>query len=183
MPLYFCKQNTVLAVHSDDQIYLDPTVAYGPNTYVVADFNGPAPKTDPPINTAPSGLGAGPLPPPPVVGQFVYPTITPKIQADSVKLECRRRITTKISEQSQRNLTTYITDIQNRAIMSIGGTPPTPAEQSDIATAHAIWAWIGRPSGMQAASDAMIAAFDLEWYQDVKWPPWNSAWDAFVARF
>jgi hypothetical protein len=181
--LYFCKGgNLVVAVHADDQIWLDPIATYGTGAYVVADYKGPAPKTDPPMGGVPpiSTTGA-PMPPP--FGQYVYPTITAKMQADSVKLECRRRITLKVSEQAQRNITTHINDIQMARMTQAPARVPTPAEQADMDAAAAIWNWIGRPSGMQAASDAMITANDLEWYQDVKWPPWNGAWDSFVVRF
>lgn len=168
MTLYFCKApDIVVGTHTDDQIWIDPVKAYGLSTYVICDYGGPAAARKPPPDEM----------------EFVYPVITAKMQADSVKLECRRRIVIKVSEQAQRNITTHITQIQSKAIMSIGGTPPTPEEQADIDTADAIWAWIGRPDGMQGAADAMIASNDLEFYQDVKWPPWNSAWDAFVARF
>lgn len=173
--LYFCKgSNVVVAIHGDEQIYLDPIKTYGLGCYIIADYSGKLPPPPPPSDPN--------LPPPPQ-DSIPFPTITPAMQAISVKLECRRRIVLKVSDQAQRNMTTYITQIQSQAIMSIGATPPTPEEQSDIDTADAIWAWIGRPDGMQGACDAMIAANDLEWYQDVKWPPWNSAWDAFVARF
>jgi hypothetical protein len=106
------------------------------------------------------------------------------MQSDSVKLECRRRITQKISDQAQRNITTHVTNLQTKAIQ----TPPlTPGEQSDVDTAALIWDWIGAatraPTSMLGTSDALIAASDPDFYQDVKWPPWDSAWDSFVARF
>ena len=60
--LYHCKgSNLVVAVHDDNQIYVDPVTAYGLGTYLVADYNGPAPKTDPNTNA------------------FLFPTITPAI--------------------------------------------------------------------------------------------------------
>ena len=168
MTLYFCRApNIVLASHSDEQIYINPIAIYGAQTYIVCDYGGPAARMDAATN------------------QFIYPDpITSKMQADSVKLECRRRITLKVSDQAQRNITTHVTDLQTKVIQ----TPPlTPEEQSDIDTAALIWEWIGaaaRPaSSMLGTSDALIAANDLEWWQDVKWPPWNSSWDAFVARF
>ena len=175
MALYFCKApSTVLSVHNDDQItsviVADPVKSYGPGTYLIVDIGGPAPASQ--MLTMPNGDE--------VPMGFLYPTVTAAMQAQSTKQECKRRILVHISEQAQRNLTAHISDLQTKLI----ATPPlSPAEQSDLDTAAAIWAWIGRPNGMQAASDAMIAANDLEWYQDVKWPPWNSAWDAFVARF
>ena len=168
MTLYYCKGiDQVVAVHSDEQA-LEPVTSYGYGTYVIVDKGGPAGAHDP----------ADPL-----QIKWLYPTITPAMEAASVKAECRYRILRAVSEQSQRNITTYISEIQSKAIMSIGATPPTPAEQTDLTTAKAIWDWIGRPSGMQAAADALIAANDMEWWLDGKWPAWNPAWDAFVARF
>jgi hypothetical protein len=179
MPLYFCKpSNVVLTVHNDDQIntIADPIAMYGPQTYVLVDLGGPSPTNI----EQDMGDGSGMTVP---VG-FEYPTITATMQAASTKLECKRRILTRVSEQSQRNITTYITNIQTRIMQA---PPATPEEQSDLDTAAAIWAWIGAstrdPTSMLGTCDALIAANDLEFYLDVKWPPWNSAWDAFVARF
>jgi hypothetical protein len=164
--LYFSKPpNIVVAVHGDDQIEVDPVSRYGIGTYVVVDVNGAAASLD-------------------ANGRYVYPTISAAMQAASVKLECRRRILFKISEQSQRNITTHITNIQSRIIQA---PPATPEEQSDIDTAAAIWAWVGAATrdaaSMLGTCDALIAANNLEWYQDVLWPPWNTGWDTFVARF
>lgn len=164
--LYFCKApNIVVGVHGDEQIYVDPVQAYGLSTYVISDPNGPAATQDP--NTM----------------KYIYPTVTAAMQAASVKLECRRRIIKKVSEQAQRNITTHINDIQMARMTQAPARVPTPQEQADMDSAAAVWDWIGRPNGMQGASDTLIAANDLDFYQDVKWPPWNSAWDAFVARF
>lgn len=177
--LYYCKPpNVVLGVHDDDQIALDPIIVYGPGTYVVVDYHGgmpPNPLPPPPV--------AGQPQPPPVVAPLSLPTMTAKMQADSVKIECRRRILTKVSEQAQRNIMSHVNDIQMNRMTSAPARLPTPEEQSDMDNAAKIWDWIGRPNGMQAAGDALITAYDLEWYQDVKWPPWTSSWDAFVARF
>lgn len=180
--LYFCKSTIVLAVHADEQIWLDPIAVYGTSAYVIADYGGPPAQTNPPMVGVPPPDPTLPPQPPPF-GQYVYPTITPKMQTDSTKLECRRRITKKVSEQAQRNITTHVNDIQMDRMKQAPARLPTPQEQADMDTAAAIWDWIGRPNGMQAAGDAMIAANDVEWYQDVKWPPWNSSWDTFVARF
>jgi hypothetical protein len=176
MTLYFCKpQQVVVATHGDDQVYLDPIKTYGLMCYVLVDIAGRTPEwnyqedpNDPTLKYPVS---------------IKYPTVTPVIHAASVKLECRRRITIKVSDQAQRNITTHINDIQMARMAQAPARLPTPAEQADMDTAAAIWDWIGRPTGMQAASDALIAATDDEFYEDTKWPAWNSGWDAFVARF
>lgn len=181
MTLYFCKPpNVVMSVHSDDQIWIDPVSRYGNLAYVIADYNGPAASmafTDGPTNPIDGSTMQVP-------NGWIYPTITAQMQADSVKLECRRRITTKVSDQSQRNITTRVTDLQTKVI---NGVTLTPAEQTDVDTAAAIWTWIGAtmrdPTSMLGTSDALVAANDPQWYEDVKWPSWNSSWDAFVARF
>jgi hypothetical protein len=160
--LYYCKgPSTLLAVHTHEQT-VDPVANYGAGTYVVSDKYG-SPKIDPQTK------------------KYLYPDpITAQMQSESVKLECGYRITRKVSETAQRNMTAYATGLQQK---EIGGTTLTPEETADMQTYFAIFNWIGRPNGMQAAADAMITSGDMEWYQDVKWPPWNSAWDAFVARF
>jgi hypothetical protein len=172
MSLYYCKPpNIVVSIHSDAQL-MDPVAAYGVGSYVIVDHNGPAPAivvwTDPtnPDITIPQG--------------YVYPTITAQMQSDSVKVSCQFRIEREISGAAQRNINSYIAELQTK---QIGGGTLTAAEQADVDTSSAIWAWIGRPNGMQGAADSLIAANDLEWYQDVKWPPWNSTWDQFVDRF
>ena len=178
MTLYYCKpQEVVVATHGDDMIGLDPVANYGQMTYVLVDIRGPAPlleyvdnPQDPTLPQIPSG-------------RIAYPEVTPEILAASVKLECRRRITQKVSDQAQRNITTHINDIQMARMTSAPARPPTAPEQADMDVAAQIWDWIGRPNGMQQASDNMIAGEDLEFYEDSKWPPWNPAWDAFVARF
>lgn len=164
--LYYCKPaNVIIAVHDDAQLLtLDRTV-YGSNIYIVVDYNG-SPSQDP--NTK----------------QYKYPTITPTIQKNSVSIECRYRILFRISEQSQRNMTSYTSDLNS--VVSTGGTL-TSQQITDLQMATAIHNWIGSPerpaSSMLGTSDSLVATNDLEWYLDVKWPPWNSAWSAFVARF
>jgi hypothetical protein len=179
--LYFCKPpDVVVGTHTDDQIGLDPVAKYGMSTFIVVDYNGPSPTLNPPLPPPDQSYipGTGPE-----YRQPVMPTITPKILSDSVKVECRRRILTHVTEQAQRNITSHINDIQMARMTASPIRPATGPEQADLDTASAIWDWIGRPNGMQAASDALIAASDMEWYTDVKWPPWNSAWDTFVAQF
>lgn len=191
MPLYFCKgPSTVMGVHGDDQLpalqarTLQPAALYGINTYVVVDIGGPLPQMQVDANAPPPPPPDPNMPPqPPPFTSFAFPTITDPIRANSIKLECRMRILAKCSEQSQRNMTARISEIQTDRMTQAPARPATPEEQSDIDTINAIFAWIGRPDGMQTASDAMITAKDNEWYQDVKWPPWNSAWDAFVVNF
>jgi hypothetical protein len=178
MPLYICKPPTVvMATHGDDQIAIDPVKIYGVGAFVLCDYGGPSPTLK--YLTGPNGEQ--------IPDGFNPPTITDQIRSDSCKLECRRRITKKVSDQAQRNITTHINDIQMDRMTQSPARPATPAEQSDMDSASAIWAWIGAatrdPASMLGSSDAMITAKDDEWYQDVKWPPWNAAWDAFVARF
>lgn len=160
--LYYCKgPSKLLAVHTHEQV-VDPVANYGAGTYVVSDKYG-IPNVDP------------------TTKQYLYPTtITADMQSQSVKLECSYRITRKVNDTAQRNMTAYATGLQQK---EIGGGTLTGAEQADMQTYFAIFNWIGRPDGMQGAADALIAAGDMEWWSDVKWPPWNSAWDAFVARF
>src|SRR5678816_913281 len=176
MTLYFCKpQEVVVATHNDDQIGLDPIANYGVMCHVLVDLRGPAPtllyQDDPVDATRKIPIGIS------------YPNVTPKIHKASVKLECRRRILLKVSEPEQRNIATYINDIQMSRTTQSPARLPTSEEQADMDTASAIWNWIGRPNGMQQASDDMITAVDMEWYEDGKWPSWNSSWDEFVARF
>jgi hypothetical protein len=102
------------------------------------------------------------------------------MQSESVKLECGYRIARKVSDQAQRNMTAYATGLQQRLIS--GGTL-TVGETNDLNIYFAIFKWIGRPDGMQAAADDMIATVDMEWWLDVKWPPWDNSWNEFVARF
>ena len=160
--LYYCKgPSTLVALHTHEQT-VDPVINYGVGTYVVSDKYG-SPKVDPDTK------------------QYLFPSpITPQMQSESVKLECGYRIVRKVNETAQRNMTAYATGLQQKEID--GGTL-TSAETTDLQIYFDIFKWIGRPDGMQGAADAMITAGDMEWWQDTKWPPWNSAWDAFVARF
>jgi hypothetical protein len=169
MTLYFCSPpNVVRGVHDDDKVWLDPVKAYGINTYVICDYGGSAAKTKAPPDNF----------------EFEFPTITAQMQADSCKLECRRRINVNVSDQAQRNMSAHLNNITTARMTTAPARPTTPEEQADIDTINAIFAWINRPApGMLATSDALVAANDLEWYSDVKWPPWDTAWDAFVKRF
>jgi hypothetical protein len=177
--LYFCKgPSTLVAVHSDDQIWLDPIKTYGVGCYVVVDYGGKPKMNIPPPPTDPNA--------PPVPPTYLFPDITPQVQSDSVKLECRRRIGLHASDQTQRNMNAHMSDIQSARMSVSPIRPATPAEQADIDTNNAIIAWIGRPNGMLGACDSLISANDLEWYQDVKWPPWDPSsqgWDAYILRF
>jgi hypothetical protein len=111
---------------------------------------------------------------------YAYPTITAQMQADSVKLECQRRIKAKMSDNAQRNINAYMSDLEGKSVL---GTPLTSGEQADLQTALAIHGWVNRPSGMLGASDSLVASNDPQWWLDSKWPAWNSAWDTFVSRF
>ena len=172
MTLYVCRGSSpivAVATHTDEQIWIDPAAKYGQGAYFICDYGGPPPVfADDPVVT-PYG--------------WVPPTWTDKIETDSIKLECRRRITVHASDQAQRNMNAHINQIQLNRMTQSPARPPTPAEQADQDTYTAIMNWIQRPNGMQATCDALIAAHDHEFFQDVKWPPWNSAWDTFVARF
>lgn len=158
---YYCKgTDVVVAIHSDDHS-VDPA-KYGFGAYVVLDPGGAAPQLDP------------------TTLRYPYPAFTATVMSASTKDECGRRIVAKINAEQQRNINAYFSGLQQTLIT--GGTL-TPAQTTDIATATSIFQWIGRPDGMQGTSDALIAASDNEWWLDGKWPPWNSAWDTFVARF
>ena len=105
------------------------------------------------------------------------------MQSDSVKNECTDRILALISENAQRNINAHIADLSAAAA---NGSAMTPAQVTDCETAAAIHAWIGRPTGMLGASDALIADNDQQWWLDGKWPVWdatNAGWTTFVAQF
>jgi hypothetical protein len=159
---FYCKGIDVISgFHPDDQ-KIDPA-QYGSGAYLVIVPGGVSPTFDPTIP-----------------GWTPFPTFTPAVISASTKDECFRRIVAKVDEAQQRNINAYVSGLQQGVIT--GGTF-TPAQTDDIATATAVFQWIGRPNGMQGASDSLIAAGDTEWWLDGKWPPWNTAWDAFVARF
>jgi hypothetical protein len=161
---YCCKGIDVVAgIHTDDQ-NVDPA-SYGTGAYIVIVPGGSMPAPDP------------------TTFQFPFPDFTPAVISASTIDECGRRIVAKVSAEAQRNINAYIAGLQQTLIT--GGTL-TPAQTTDIATTTAIFQWIGRPNGMQGASDALIAAGDNQWWLDGKWPPWDptsAGWDAFVARF
>lgn len=158
MTIYFCKApNIVVATHGDDYALADPVALYGLSTYMLVDKGGPAPKSN-------------------EMGFALYPEVTPQMHASSVKRDCARRISQHVGDNAQSNIIFHIAQLNPKETL-------TPEEDSDRTMAYQIWAWIGRPDGMQAKCDALIAAKDMEWYHDGKWPPWNSSWDGFVARF
>jgi hypothetical protein len=155
---YYCRGGQVLAFYPDDQLV--PPSAHGEGVLVVVS-NAPPPRGE--------GIGMPPV-----------PAIDDAVRAASIKAECGRRVAEKLSDATQKNLTAYGASLA--AVPAIGGTL-TQAQKDDIATLQAIFAWVGRPGGMQGKSDALIAAQENEWNEDAKWPAWNSAWDALVARF
>jgi hypothetical protein len=162
---YYCKgTDVVLGIHADE----DPVdvTKYGFGAYIVVVPGSLLP----PIDS--------------VTLLFPFPDLTPPATIEaSTKDECGRRIVAKVTADEQRNINAYISGLQQTQIT--GGTL-TAAQQTDITTATAIFQWIGRPNGMQGTSDALIAAGDMEWWLDGKWPPWDptsAGWDAFVARF
>lgn len=167
MTLYYAKGTSqVIAIHADDQLlFVEPVITYGFGAYVIIDKYGPAAVHDP---TDPFQM------------KWLYPTITVPMQNDSVRAECQFRIYRQIGPQVQQNIVAHTNSLQQK---QLNGQTLTTAEQSDLTYAFQIFQWIGRPTGMQGASDSLIAANDTEWWLDGKWPPWNSVWDAFVARF
>jgi hypothetical protein len=163
MTLYYAQGgNKVVAIHTDDQIALDPPENYGFGTYVIVDYYGKAP----PFDASKPG--------------YTYPTITTQMQADSTKLECQRRIKKQMSDNTQRNINAYMSDLEGKVAL---GQTLTAAEQSDLQTSLSIHGWINRPAGMLGACDSLIAANDQQWWLDGKWPAWNSAWNSFTSRF
>jgi hypothetical protein len=162
--LYYCKGGTVvLGVHADEQLTIVDRTNYGATgVYLIIDLKGPVPTPDP--NT----------------GIYPYPTFARTMLADSVKSEANYRINQKISNNGQANMNGYVSNLNS---LALGGTALTPAQQTDLQTATQINGWIGRPSGMLGTADALIAANDQQYYLDGKWPPWNTAWNSFVARF
>jgi hypothetical protein len=163
---YYCKGIDVISAFHTDDATVDPA-SYGFGTYIVIVPGGVPPTMDP------------------VALKFVpFPDVTnPTTISVSTKDECGRRILAEVDADQQRNINAYISGLQQTLIT--GGTL-TPAQTTDIATATAIFQWIGRPNGMQGTSDALIAAADTQWWLDGKWPPWDptsAGWSAFVARF
>lgn len=166
---YYAQGGTAVKgiAHNDYEI-VDPVGAYGTGTYVIVDKINPPPVYD----TSLPG--------------YDYPTVTAQMQADSTKWDCQYRIFAKISDNAQKNINGYISDLSAAAA---NGTPMSTAQKADCTMAAAIHAWIGAGSvrgGMLAAADALIAANDIQWYLDGKWPVWdpsNQGWSAFVARF
>ena len=159
---YYAQGGTVVVgvAHTLDEVY-DRTI-YGASTYVIVDLLGTFPQFD-----VANGI-------------YDYPTVTAQMQADSTKGECEYRIYKEVSANAQRNINAYVAGL---AAAAANGTAMSPAQISDCATAAAIAAWIGRPSGMLGACDTLIANGDMQWYLTGKWPAWNSAWNPFVLRF
>jgi hypothetical protein len=154
---YYIRAGAVVAFHSDNQNVAP--AAYGAGTTVIVVPGGSAP--------APSDTGFVPV-----------PAITDAVRAASCKDECFRRIIARVTETGQRNLTAYGVLL---ATLSIAGTIATE-QAADLAKLTAVYAWIGRPNGMQGACDAIIAAGG-DWSDDAPWPEWNPAWNDLVARF
>jgi hypothetical protein len=161
--IYYCKGGTVvLGVHADEQLTIVARSNYGTGIYLIIDLQGPVPIPDP--NT----------------GIYPYPTFARNMLSDSVKAEANYRINNQISNNAQTNMNGYVSNLNS---VALGGTQLTPAQQTDLQTAAQVNQWIGRPSGMLGTADALIAANDTQYFLDGKWPPWNSAWNSFVARF
>jgi hypothetical protein len=158
--MYYCQGiNKVVGVHFDEQAI--PLSRYGAGTFMIWVKNAPMPVADENY-------------------QFAFPTITPTVRSDSTKWEAGRRIEEKVSPESQSNMQAYNAGLAQK---QINGQTLTPGELQDQSYFYAIFNWIGRPNGMLAASDAMIASGENQWWLDVKWPPWNTAWNVYVARF
>jgi hypothetical protein len=167
---YYAQGGTSVKGIAHSQIEIvDPVAAYGTGTYVIVDTVNPPPNYD----TSLPG--------------YDYPTVTTQMQNDSTKYDCQYRILQKISANAQRNMEGYIADL---AAAAANGTAMSTAQKADCTLAAAIHAWIGTGGatrgGMLAASDALIAAVDMQWYLDGKWPTWDPSsqgWSTFVARF
>lgn len=154
---FYVRAGAVVAVHDDSQI-ISPD-AYGIGVIVYRVPQGHA------------------LPARSSSGLFAVPAPTPAVLAASIKDECGRRIMDRISETTQRNLSAYAALLAATPLRSA-------AQDDDLAAIAAIFGWIGRPDGMQAASDTLIAAGVAgSWADDGNWPAWNAAWDELVSRF
>lgn len=160
---YFAQGGTVvLGVHHTQTEVLDRTEYAPSGVYVIVDLINPFPVVD----TA--------------TGLYDYPTVTNQMQSDSTKNECQYRIQKQVPLQTQALINGYVADL---AALAANGTAMNAGQIADCATAKAIHDWMNRPSGMLAAQDTLIAAHDMQWYLDGKWPAWNSAWNTFIARF
>lgn len=162
---YYAQGGTVVVgvAHNLEEVY-DRSI-YGTGTYIIVDLLGAFPTFD-----VTNGI-------------YDYPTVTNQMQSDSAKGECSYRIFKEVSDNAQKNINAYVAGL---AAAAANGTPMTPAQVNDCAMAAAIHAWIGRPSGMLAACDTLIANHDMQWYLTGKWPVWDpssAGWSTFVARF
>jgi hypothetical protein len=173
MTIYYYAQGgtSVKGIAHNESEIVDPVVAYGTGTYVIVDMTGPPPVWD---DNLPG---------------YDYPTVTNQMQADSAKYDCWYRILQKVSDNAQKNINAYIADMA--ANYASTGTALTAPQKADLALAVAIHQWIGRTTGAGAAGmlqacDGLVAAADMQWYLDGKWPTWDptsAGWSAFVARF
>jgi hypothetical protein len=166
---YFAQGGTaVLGVHHTQTEILDRTEYAPTGVYVIVDL----------LNAFPA-INAD-------TGLYDYPTVDAQMQSDSTKNECQYRIAKKVPTQTQAVINGYIADL---AAAAANGTVMTAPQIADCATAKAIHAWFGGGTtrgGMLAAQDTLIAANDMQWYLDGKWPTWDPSsqgWSAFVARF
>jgi thioesterase domain-containing protein len=163
---YYAQGGTVVVgvAHNLEEVY-DRTI-YGASTYVIVDLLGTFPSFD-----VTNGI-------------YDYPTVTNQMQSDSAKGECEYRIFKEVSANAQRNINAYVAGLAANAANT--DTAMTAGQIADCNMAAAIAAWIGRPSGMLAACDTLIAAHDMQWYLSGKWPAWDpsaAGWSTFVARF
>jgi hypothetical protein len=158
--MYYCQGiDRVVGVHFDEQNI--PLYRYGGGTFMIWVKDGAVPIAD-------------------ETGHYEFPIITAPVRSDSTKWEAGRRIELQVSTEAQSNMQAYNASIAQK---QISGTTLTAGEIQDQQYFYAIFDWIGRPNGMLAAADAMIASGENQWWLDIKWPPWNSSWNEFVSRF
>src|ERR1700757_345248 len=124
MTTYYYAQGgtTVKGIAHNDSEIVDPVVSYGTGTYVLVDNVNPPPAYD-------TNLPG-----------YDYPTVTNQMQADSAKFDCNYRILQKVSDNAQKNINGYISDLSAAAA---NGTAMTAAQKTDCSLASAIHSWIG----------------------------------------
>jgi hypothetical protein len=92
--------------------------------------------------------------------------------SDDAAAECRRRILAVATEETQLN-------IGRRFVVAIAKTNKTPADLADIAAFALFDAWI---NATRATWPTLVAAKDMAWRDDSKWPVIPADALAFVNR-
>lgn len=99
-----------------------------------------------------------------------------------IKAECSRRLYARLKDDvTEHNLTNY-----GVRLNSVAAADRTPAQAADVAILQAIWTWVYDPDpakGTLAAARALVAAGEANYADDARWPAWDPAWDAMIARF